>query len=115
MLRGVDCWNSGGFCSKDDNHKDSTLKGRGKGIILRIYTNGIFLWQETVMTDGRASIMQQTDPNICIIHTPPRTTPRLMVLQFCGPGISLATTCGQKAFSPGMLSQQASIRQKAWQ
>ena len=40
-------------------------------ILRNMYNNGIMLWQESGMSDGFASIIQQVDSNVCIIHTPP--------------------------------------------
>ena len=70
-IRAIHCWNAGGFCLNKEPHKDSVTKGRVKTILHRMYRNGILLWQETGMSDGLASIIQQVDSNVCIIHTPP--------------------------------------------
>ena len=70
-VKAVHCWNSGGFSLEHEPHKDSIRKGRVKQLLRDMYSAGFLLWQETGMSDGLASIIQQVDPNVSIAHTPP--------------------------------------------
>ena len=70
-IRKVATWNTGGFTEQAQSIYENISKGRVAKIIALTYRVGIVLWQETGMTDALAATIQQYDPNIIIIHSPP--------------------------------------------
>jgi hypothetical protein len=70
-IKKVTSWNTGGFTEQAQGISENISKGRVAKIIALTYRTGIVLWQETGMTDALAATIQQYDPNIAIVHSPP--------------------------------------------
>ena len=70
-IRKIATWNTGGFTEQAQSIYENISKGRVAKIVALTYRVGIVLWQETGMTDALAATIQQYDPNIVIVHTPP--------------------------------------------
>ena len=64
-------WNTGGLAEEGKRFDENFATGRLRKIINRVHIKGIMMWQETGMDDRTARKIQQSDPNIAIVHTPP--------------------------------------------
>lgn len=64
-------WNTGGFAEEGKHFDENFANGRLRKIINRVHIKGVMMWQETGMDDRTAKQIQQSDPNIAIVHTSP--------------------------------------------